>query len=127
MRGASLLGAGIMTLALAVIALGALYRSLFAFGTGLVLQGLGHGLALPSLTSAVAVAVPDHDLGIASAANRLTGQIGTAFGITALTLAYGGLDSGVGFARAFALGTLLSALSLLAAGFMGRPARTPVG
>jgi EmrB/QacA subfamily drug resistance transporter len=125
-RAAALVGAGTMTLALLVIAFGTLRASLSAVGVGLVLQGLGHGLALPSLTSAVAEAVPDHDLGIASAANRLTAQIGTSFGITALTIAYGGLNTGVGFARAFALGALLAAISLLAAGFMGRPSHAAV-
>jgi MFS family permease len=125
-RGAALSGAGVMTLALVLIALATLGESLVAVGVGLVLQGLGHGLALPSLTSAVADAVPDHDLGIASAANRLTAQIGTSFGITALTIVYGGQDTGVGFARAFALGALLSLVSLLAAAFMGRPARHPI-
>ena len=125
-RGAALLGAGIMTVALLVIAAGTLQVSLVVVGAGLVLQGLGHGLALPSLTSAVAEAVPDRDLGIASAANRLTAQVGTSFGITALTIAYGGVDTGLGFARAFALGALLSLVSFLAAGFMGRPSRARI-
>ena len=119
-RFAALVGSATMTVALVLIAWGALEASLLAVGVGLVLQGLGHGLGLPSLTSAVASAVPDRDLGIASAANRLTGQMGTAFGITALTLVYGGDDSGLGFARAFALGAGLSFLSVLAAAAMER-------
>jgi EmrB/QacA subfamily drug resistance transporter len=123
-RAAALIGSGVMTLALAVIALGTRETSLLAFGAGLALQGLGHGLGLPSLTSAVASAVPDRDLGIASAANRLTGQVGTAFGITALTIAYGGVNTGAGLGSAFALGAGLAGLSFAAAGCMhGRHAR----
>ena len=125
-RAAALVGAGIMTVALALVAWGSLESSLVIFGAGLVLQGLGHGLALPSLTSAVADAVPDHDLGIASAANRLTAQVGTSFGITALTLAYGGDGGALAFARAFGLGVALSLFSTVAAGFMGGTSRRPI-
>jgi hypothetical protein len=62
--------------------------------------------------------VPDKDLGIASAANRLTGQIGAAFGITVLTMVYGGIATGSSFGRAYAVGALLSALALAAAACM---------
>jgi MFS family permease len=88
------------------------------FGAGLVLQGLGHGLALPSLSSAVANSVPDRDLGIASAGSRLMGTLGTAFGITALLLLYGGDDSGVVFQRAYLAAAGFAALSLVAAWWM---------
>ena len=117
-RAAALIGSGVMTVALSVIALGTRETSLLVFGVGLALQGLGHGLGLPSLTSAVASSVPDRDLGIASAANRLTAQVGTAFGITALTIAYGGVNTGAGLGSAFALGAGLAGVSLVAAGFM---------
>ena len=62
--------------------------------------------------------MPDKDLGIASAANRLTGQTGAAFGIMLLTMVYGGINTGSSFGRAFAVGALLSALALMAAAFM---------
>jgi EmrB/QacA subfamily drug resistance transporter len=114
-RGAAVLGAGIMTVSLALIAWAVANQELWGVAVGLVLQGMGHGLALPSLTSAIASSVPEKDLGIASAANRLTGQTGAAFGITALTLVYGGLNAPDAFARAFAVGAALSLLSLAAA------------
>ena len=91
---------------------------LLGFGAGLVLQGLGHGLALPSLSSAVANSVPERDLGIASAGNRLTGTVGTAFGITVLTLVYGGENAGPAFQAAFLAGAGFATLSLAAAWFM---------
>jgi len=117
-RAAALWGSMIMTGALVVIALGTAATSLVAVGVGLVFQGLGHGLSLPSLTSAVANSVPERDLGIASAANRLTGQVGTAFGITALTIAYGGINTGAGLGAALGLGAVLALLSVFAAAFM---------
>lgn len=125
-RRAALTGSSVMIVALLVIALGSFQASLVALGIGLVLQGLGHGLGLPSLTSAVASAVPDRDLGIASAANRLTAQLGNAFGITALTIAYGGDATGVGFARTFALGACFAVVALAAAATMHGPRGGPL-
>ena len=48
------------------------------------------------------------------------GQGGAAFGITLLMLAYGGVGTPGGFARAFAAGAALSAVSVATAFFMGR-------
>jgi hypothetical protein len=47
------------------------------------------------------------------------GQSGSAFGITLLTLAYGGIRAPEAFGYAFAAGVLLSALSVVTALFMG--------
>ncbi len=117
-RGAAVIGAGVMTVSLGVIVLALRELSLPLLGLGFVLQGTGHGLGLPSLTSSIANAVDEANLGIASAANRLTAQAGSAFGITLLTLVYGGLNVSEGFARAYLVGAGLSALSLLAAALM---------
>ena len=115
-RGAAMVGAATMTVSLVVIAYGAANEWLPALGLGLVMQGLGHGLGLPSLNSAVASSVPDRDLGIASAASRLMAQVGTAFGITALAIVYGGSNTGDAFATAFLAGAGLSGLSALSLG-----------
>ncbi|MDJ0789259.1 MAG: MFS transporter [Myxococcota bacterium] len=119
-RAAAVIGAGIMTLSLAILAVASIEASLPLVVLGLVLQGTGHGLALPSLTSSVSNAVPEADLGIASAANRLTGQVGASFGITFLALVYGGAATGSAFAGAFAAGAVLSAGSLAGAVAMAR-------
>jgi len=114
-RIASLTGCTGLTLGLFVSAWAAHAESLGLFVAGLVLQGAGHGLSQPSITAAIARSVPFHDLGIAGAANRLMGQGGAAFGITLLALAYGGRDTPDAFALAFAVGGLLSAISVATA------------
>ena len=126
-RSAAVLGAGVMTVALAVIVGGVVEESVVVFGFGLALQGAGLGLAMPSITSSISNAVPDKDLGIASAANRLTGQTGAAFGIMLLTMVYGGVNTGSSFGRAFAVGALLSALALATAAFMRQTEHDPSG
>jgi len=120
-RFTAVVGTTVMTIGLGVIAWGAGERSLFGFGAGLVLQGLGHGIALPPLNATVASAVPIEDVGVASAANRLLSQVGTAFGITLLTLGYS--RDGGGAALSFLTGGALSVLSVAAAAFLnGREA-----
>ena len=66
------------------------------------------------MTSAVACSVPDKDLGIAAAASRLTAQVGVGFGITTLTMVYGGINTGTGLARALLVGAALAVGALLA-------------
>jgi hypothetical protein len=67
--------------------------------------------------------VRESDLGIASATSRLMSQVGAAFGITLLTIVYGGVNTGAAFATAFAVGAGLSALSVAAAVAMGTRAQ----
>jgi MFS family permease len=127
-RSTASTGTVVMTLGLALIALGTDHGSLFWFGGGLVLQGLGNGIAVPPLNSAVAGAVPMEDVGIASAANRLLSQVGNAFGITILTLAYGSDQMGHGGAtKAFAVGGALSVLAVLTTLAMEKPRPTRRG
>lgn len=120
-RRAALMGCVVMTLGLFLISLGAWRVSLGGMAIGLVLQGLGHGFAQPPLTAAAAGAVPDGDLGIAAATNRLTSQVGVAFGITALTMVYGGVNEAPAFANAFLLGAALSVVSFALALWMRDP------
>ncbi len=114
------LGSAIVAVSLAVVALGTVTVSLGVLCLGLVLQGLGNGIAGPPLTAAVASAVPTSDLGIAAAANRLTAQVGVAFGITTLTMVYGGINTGPALARAFVVGAVLAVGSLIASVCMDR-------
>jgi MFS family permease len=99
---------------LLVVAYAAATVSLGVLCVGLILQGLGNGIGSPPMTAAVASAVPSKDLGIAAAASRLTSQIGVAFGITALTMVYGGSNTASALACAFLVGAALAVGALLA-------------
>ncbi|MEN8158710.1 MAG: MFS transporter [Myxococcota bacterium] len=122
-RAASAIGGALMTVSLLAVAWGALASDLLLFGIGLMGQGAGHGLSQPSITSAVAHAVDESQLGVAAAANRLAGQGGASFGIAALTILYGGVAEPGVFAQTFALGAALAAASTMTALAIGGPRR----
>jgi MFS family permease len=118
-RWASVFGCSLMTLGLVLVAWAAFEQNVAIFILGLIGQGAGHGLSQPSITAAIAHSVSEADLGIAAGVNRLMGQGGAAFGITILTLAYGGVKSPDAFSLAFGAGAILSVLSIATALLMG--------
>jgi EmrB/QacA subfamily drug resistance transporter len=59
---------------------------------GVLLQGLGLGLAVTPLTSAVLAAVPDADLGEASAVNDAAARVGAVLAVAAVPLLIGAGD-----------------------------------
>jgi len=107
-RIAARIGCGVMVVAMALLAGGAWVSSFAIVAGGLVLQGIGYGLCTPSISSAASNAAHDDDIGIASAVSRLMGSVGAAFGVTFLTLLYGGNDSPQAFTLAFAAGGILA-------------------
>jgi MFS family permease len=109
-----------LTGGLSFVALGARVDSLLVVvAAGFLLQGIGFGLMRPAITTALADAVAEHDLGVAGAAERLTGQIGVAFGITLMATVYAGeVDR---FAPAFAIGAAFALAGAVAALAMRRP------
>jgi len=113
-RATSMVGSAVVALSLLVVAAGAARASLAIVCVGLVLQGLGNGLGGPPMTTAVAGSVEHEQLGVAAAASRLTSQVGVAFGITTLTMVYGGSNTPEAFARAFLVGAAFAAFALLA-------------
>jgi MFS family permease len=99
-------------------------------GVGFVFQGIGFGLLRPAITTALADAVDERDFGMAGAAERLTGQVGVAFGITIMATVYGGEVSG--FPPSFVVGLVFAAAGAVAAlGMHRRPGagrqRPPAG
>jgi EmrB/QacA subfamily drug resistance transporter len=118
-RWASVFGCSLMTVGLVLVAWAAYMQNVPIFILGLIGQGAGHGLSQPSIASAISHSVSEDDLGIAAGVNRLMGQGGAAFGITILTLAYGGVKSPESFAWAFGAGAMLSLVSVATAVFMG--------
>lgn len=120
-RAAAWIGCLVMTISMLVLATGALLSSFWAVGAGLVLQGVGYGLGTPSIASAATSAAAEEDLGIASAVSRLMGSVGSSFGVTLLTLIYGGSNTPRAFALAFGAGGVLAVGAVAASLAMQRP------
>ena len=127
-RTNAIIGTAMMTAAMVAFAFSALEASLLLIIVGLVLQGVGNGVARPSLTATLTNAVEEKDVGIASASNRMLHQIGASFGIAVLTAVYGGSRAGTAFARAHVVGAVFGILSVIAAAFVvdRRRAKLPV-
>ncbi len=117
-RANAIVGTVMMTLAMVSFAFSALQASLAFMIAGLVLQGVGNGVARPSLTASLTNAVDESDVGVAAASNRMLHQIGASFGIAVLTAIYGGSRLGPDFARAHLAGAVFGALSVAAAAFV---------
>ncbi len=117
-RTNALIGTAMMTAAMVSFAFSALQASVVLVIVGLVLQGVGNGVARPSLTASLTNAVDEKDMGVASASNRMLHQIGASFGIAVLTAIYGGSGEGTAFARAHFVGAVFGALSVVAAAFV---------
>ena len=117
-RTNAIVGTVMMTAAMVSFAFSALQASLAFMIAGLVLQGVGNGVARPSLTASLTNAVDEKDVGIASASNRMLHQIGASFGIAVLTAIYGGSRLGPAFARAHLAGAVFGVLAVVAAAFV---------
>ena len=111
-RVAAVSGGLVMAVGLTGLAVGAATSSLAVVIVGGFLpQGVGFGLLRPAISTALADAVEERDLGVAGATERLAGQLGVAFGITVLATVYGSeVDR---FPAAFAVGALFALLGAL--------------
>jgi MFS family permease len=85
---------------------------------GLVLQGLGNGAAQPTITATMSNSVDEADLGIASAAQRMAFQVGSALGISTMTSIYGGTEEATDFLTAYLFGAAIAAVALVFAAAM---------
>ncbi|HEX6424137.1 MAG TPA: MFS transporter [Acidimicrobiales bacterium] len=113
-RAGTLAGASALVVGLVGLTIGSAADALaVVVAVGFLGQGVGYGLLRPALTTALADAVDERDLGMAGAAERLTGQVGVAFGITIMATVYGGdVDR---FAAAFAVGAVFAVAGTVAA------------
>lgn len=117
--GCVALGGGMASLAVG----SAVDSLLLVVAGGFVLQGTGYGLLRPAVSTALADAVEEHDLGMAGAAERLVGQLGVVFGITILASLYGSdVDR---FPLAFGVGAAFALLGGATAYGMAVRARRP--
>jgi MFS family permease len=121
-RAASVAGCLVLAAGLAGLAAGAAASSLaVVVVVGFLLQGIGFGLLRPAISTALANAVEERDLGMAGAAERLAGQLGVAFCITIVATVYASdVDR---FPAAFAVAALIALLAALTS--TGLAARTP--
>jgi MFS family permease len=113
-RVAAVGGCAVLGTGLAGLAVGSAVDSLLVVVVvGFLLQGIGFGLLRPAISTALANAVEERDLGMAGAAERLAGQLGVAFGITLVATVYGSeIDR---FPAAFAVGAVLALTGAVAA------------
>ena len=120
-RTGVLAGAVALAIGMSGLALGSAIDSLLVVVcVGFVFQGIGYGLLRPATTTALADAVDERDFGMAGAAERLTGQVGVAFGITIMATVYGGKVSG--FPPSFVVGLAFAVVGAVAAlGMHRRP------
>ncbi|MDW3098915.1 MAG: MFS transporter [Alphaproteobacteria bacterium] len=81
-RLGTLTGVLCQTAGLFTVAAGIYVTNLPIVLLGLVLQGIGHGVAMPPLASIITTAVPPSQFGMATGMSRLMGQIGSAFGLS---------------------------------------------
>jgi MFS family permease len=121
-RVATIAGSCSLAASMTALAIGSATDSLLTVVIGgFVLQGVGFGLLRPAITTALADSVDERDLGMAGAAERLTGQVGVAFGITILATVYAGdVDR---FAPAFAVAAVFALAGALSSWGMRRHVR----
>ncbi len=83
-RVIAVVGTAAVALSMFVMAWASLQESLFLVVVSLVLAGAGLGSASPALSTCVANAVDDEDLGVAGATQQMVAQLGVAIGIQIL-------------------------------------------
>jgi len=117
-RLSSVTGNGLIAVSMLALAQGAADRSLVFVVAGLVLSGVGMGMASPSLQASVANAVDEVHLGIAGAAQQMVFMIGASAGIQILKLVQGDARVAAPFVDAYLVGGVLALVGVVAAAFV---------
>ncbi len=117
-RPVAVFGSMGITIALLAIGVGGTSELLWLVVVGLIVQGIGNGTAQPTITATMSNSVDEADLGIASAAQRMAFQVGSALGISTMTSIYGGTEDANDFFLAYLVGAGIGALALLFASMM---------
>jgi MFS family permease len=114
-RRVQVTGGMLLTAGSFVTAIGAWWTSLPLVIVGLGGVGWGVGYSRPANTTAVTNAVDESDVGVATGVLNMTGQIGSAVGITVLLAIIGESGDGAVFATASLVATAVAALSIATA------------
>jgi EmrB/QacA subfamily drug resistance transporter len=108
-RRAAVFGATSITLSmLALSQVDAASRDAFIV-FAVALSGLGMGSASPAMSTAIASAVDEHDLGIAGAFQQMVNQVGVAIGIQVMLAVQTSRDASVGGVAAYSEAYLVAA------------------
>jgi MFS family permease len=113
-RSMVIAGSVLIFMAMSAFAAGAASESIGLILAGLVLAGLGMGLAQPSLSTLVASAVTEQDHGVAVSTMSTTSGIGAVAGISILTALCADAETAVSFRNGYALGAAVAAIGVLA-------------
>jgi EmrB/QacA subfamily drug resistance transporter len=115
-RSAGILATATMAASMVVLAYGAGTRQILPVVIGLVMSGAGNGFGQPPFQASMANAVDEEDLGIASAAKNVIGQIGAAVGITLMTTLRSVAETpATGFAIAYWTGAAIATIAVFIA------------
>jgi EmrB/QacA subfamily drug resistance transporter len=125
-RFAALAGTSLVVASMIVFAFGAHLEAVALIVVALVCSGLGLGASSPSLASSVANAVPERDLGVASAAQAMVTQIGVVVGIQTMSKIVDGSAQSGPYLAAYLVGAAAALVGVLAAGFIRSAARSTV-
>lgn len=109
-RRVAFAGGFIEVVSMLLFAQGARDTSLALVLVGLVLSGVGLGIATPGLTAASAAASDPQDYGVTSGMRTTITQVGVTSGIQTMTIMVGTDYRGDSFAGSFLLGTAVAAL-----------------
>ncbi len=123
------LGTSLQTAGLLLVGVGILQANLAIVSVGLLLQGVGHGFALPALTALISLSVSSRMFGAASGVSRLIGQVGSSFGLSLFGVLLAFPDDVVGMPMIFLVGALFTVAALLPGLILAKPVlqAKPVG
>jgi EmrB/QacA subfamily drug resistance transporter len=124
-RQAQVIGSVLLTAGSLVTAWGAAEVSLTLIIVGLAVVGLGGGFGRPANVTSITNSVPQDDVGIATGVLNLTGQIGSAVGITVLLAMVGESIDPSSFAAASLVATAVASLSIATALLLRPASRHP--
>lgn len=124
-KAAAIAGESAIAVSLVLMAIGASEQSVALVVLGLVVSGIGMGIASPSLQSSVANAVEEEHLGIAGAAQQMVFTVGASAGIQLLSVLLGGSRAPADFAGAYVVGAAMGTVAVGGALFVRSLQRTP--
>jgi len=101
-----------LAVSMAVFIAGTHYNMLLVFCFALMAQGIGNGIARPPATAALANTVPESDLGLAAALQRMTQQIGNSFGIAVMSAFYNNAGTTGSFTPPFVAGVVMALIAI---------------